>query len=36
MSLSEVAYATGFADQSHITRVFKQVVGITPGLYARR
>jgi AraC family transcriptional regulator len=36
MSLSEVAYATGFADQSHITRVFKQVVGITPALYARR
>lgn len=32
-SLAEVALATGFADQSHFTRVFKQVVGVTPGVY---
>jgi AraC-like DNA-binding protein len=31
----EVATATGFYDQSHLTRHFKRVVGITPGLYAR-
>ena len=33
--LSTVASATGFADQSHLTRHFKQLVGITPGTYAR-
>ncbi len=26
-----VAYETGFADQSHLTRRFKQVYGVTPG-----
>ena len=34
-SLSEVAYATGFSDQSHFTRRFKRVFGVTPGQYAR-
>ena len=33
MSLSEVAYAAGFADQSHFTRVFKRHMGITPGKF---
>jgi AraC-like DNA-binding protein len=33
--VSTVASATGFADQSHLTRHFKQLVGITPGTYAR-
>jgi AraC family transcriptional regulator len=33
--LSEVAHAAGFADQSHLTRVFHREVGITPGHYAR-
>lgn len=32
-SLAEIALATGFSDQSHLTRVFKQIVGITPGAY---
>jgi AraC-like DNA-binding protein len=32
--VSEVAYVVGFADQSHLTRVFKQVMGVTPGQYA--
>jgi AraC-like DNA-binding protein len=31
----QVAVATGFADQSHLTRHFKQIVGVTPGRYAR-
>jgi AraC family transcriptional regulator len=31
--LSEIAYATGFSDQSHFTRVFKRYVGVTPGAF---
>jgi AraC-like DNA-binding protein len=30
MSLSEIAYATGFSDQSHLARHFRYVVGTTP------
>lgn len=33
MSLSAVAAATGFADQSHLNRHFKRLVGVTPGQY---
>ena len=33
--LSEVALALGFADQPHFSRMFKRVVGVTPGQYAR-
>jgi len=32
-SLSEVAYATGFSDQSHLTRVFKKFSGVTPAAF---
>ena len=35
LSLSEVAFAAGFADQSHLTRRFGQIVGITPGQFRR-
>jgi AraC-like DNA-binding protein len=31
----EVAVTCGFADQPHLTRVFKRIVGVTPGEYAR-
>lgn len=31
--LVEIAYAAGFSDQSHFTRVFKRYVGITPGAF---
>lgn len=31
---TEVAAATGFFDQSHLTRHFKKLVGVTPGRYA--
>lgn len=34
-ALSEVAYACGFSDQSHLTRAFKQAFGIPPGEYVR-
>jgi AraC-like DNA-binding protein len=33
MSLSEVAIAHGFYDQSHLNRYFKRAFGITPGQY---
>lgn len=32
--IAQVAVQTGFSDQSHLTRHFKQVVGVTPGQYA--
>ncbi|WP_327589106.1 helix-turn-helix transcriptional regulator [Nonomuraea sp. NBC_00507] len=31
--ISEVATATGFADQSHLTRWFTRYFGLTPGAY---
>jgi AraC-like DNA-binding protein len=34
LSIADVAYATGFTDQSHLTRWFKRIVGVTPGKYA--
>ncbi len=30
MPISDVAYSTGFADQSHLTRMFKQYMRTTP------
>ena len=33
--LTHVVHATGFSDQSHLTRHFKRIVGVTPGMYAR-
>ncbi|WP_240453440.1 helix-turn-helix transcriptional regulator [Janthinobacterium agaricidamnosum] len=32
-ALADIACALGFADQSHLQRVFKAHVGITPGRY---
>ncbi len=31
LSLAEIAYATGFSSQSHMTTTFKKVLGTTPG-----
>ena len=33
VSLSEIAYASGFTDQSHFTRIFKRYFGMTPGKF---
>ncbi|MBA2562397.1 MAG: chromate resistance protein [Chitinophagaceae bacterium] len=34
-SLTEVAYLTGFSDQSHFTRIFKQYIGKSPSTYKK-
>ena len=33
LSLSEIAVEVGFSDQSHLTRWFREFVGVTPGSY---
>jgi AraC-like DNA-binding protein len=35
LSLLDVALACGFADQSHLTRVFTRIVGVSPGAWRR-
>ena len=32
-AISEIAYASGFSSQSHLTRAFKKHLGLTPGQY---
>lgn len=34
--LAEVAAEAGFSSQSHLTRHFKKIIGVTPGQYARQ
>jgi AraC-like DNA-binding protein len=34
-SLSEIAYLTGFSDQSHFNRIFKKVMGKNPSAYRK-
>jgi len=34
--IAAVAAATGFADQSHLTRIFKRSYGYTPGVIVTR
>lgn len=36
MNLLEVALACGFTEQSHFTRQFRKVVGVSPGAWRRR
>ena len=31
--LTDIAYAAGFADQSHFCRLFRQALGMTPSAY---
>ena len=35
LTLSEVAMECGFSDQSHLTRAFRQAVGVSPGVWRR-
>jgi AraC family transcriptional regulator len=35
LSLLDVALVCGFADQSHLTRVFTRIVGVSPGAWRR-
>ncbi|MEJ2196579.1 MAG: chromate resistance protein [Ignavibacteriaceae bacterium] len=35
-SLSEIAYLTGFSDQSYFTRIFKKETGMQPSVYKKR
>jgi AraC family transcriptional regulator len=35
LSPSDVATECGFSDQSHLTRVFRQTVGVSPGAWRR-
>ena len=36
ISLAELASTLGFADQSHFTRVFRKLMGVTPGAWRRQ
>jgi AraC-like DNA-binding protein len=36
LPLAEVAAEVGFSSQSHMTRQFKKIIGVTPGQYARQ
>ena len=36
MPIAEVAFATGFSSQSHLTRTFKKFIGTTPGQYIKQ
>ena len=34
--LADIAVEVGFSSQSHLTRRFKQIIGVTPGRYAQQ
>lgn len=35
-SLTDIAYLTGFSDQSHFTRIFKKAIGSSPSEYRKK
>jgi AraC-like DNA-binding protein len=35
-SLTEIAYLTGFSDQSHFTRIFNKHTGENPSAYRKK
>jgi len=36
LSIAQIAFACGFSSQSHITDVFKQRVGVSPGMFRKQ
>lgn len=36
ITIAEIADACGFANQEHLTRLFKRLIGFPPGAYRRR
>jgi AraC-like DNA-binding protein len=36
ISISQIAYLTGFSDQSHFTRIFKRQTGTSPAAYRKK
>jgi AraC-like DNA-binding protein len=34
-TLTDIAFSAGFADQSHMTREFRRLTGLSPGAYRR-
>ena len=35
LTLAQIALVTGFSEQSHLTRVFRRIVGVSPGSWRR-
>ncbi|WP_346316095.1 chromate resistance protein ChrB domain-containing protein [Chitinophaga sp. YIM B06452] len=35
-SLTDIGYLTGFSDQSHFTRIFKKITGVSPSEYRKK
>ena len=36
LAIADIAYQTGFANQSHLNRHFKRLLGVTPGQWQQR
>ncbi len=36
LTLTQIAYLTGFSDQSHFTRIFKQYAGVSPSVFKKQ
>ena len=36
LSIGDIAEASGFSDRSHFTRIFTQIIGLSPGSYRKR
>ena len=35
IAIADIAHSTGFSDQSHLTRLFKSLIGVTPKMYQK-
>ncbi len=35
LTLADAAFSSGFSDQSHMTRYFKSIYGVTPGKFRK-